>query len=164
MVAGALVALAAWPVLQTAASAGRPPGAASVAPLRDDTLIRAKTIAFEEARLARDPEDQLTPRMLAAQYLQRYREKLDPGDVVRAEAAARRSLRAQPVGNVAALQELAAAQLTFHRFTRRADQLARGARASARGPVAARRRRVGSHGAGRLRRRTASAGNGAAGR
>jgi tetratricopeptide (TPR) repeat protein len=54
--------------------------------------------------------------MLAAEYLQRYRERGDVGDVLRAEAAARRSLRIQPRGNVAALVELAAAQLTLHRF------------------------------------------------
>lgn len=54
--------------------------------------------------------------MLADQYLQRYRERGDVGDVLRAQAAAQRSLRIQPRGNVAALQELAAAQLTLHRF------------------------------------------------
>ena len=54
--------------------------------------------------------------MLAAEYLQRYRERGDVGDVLRAEAAAHRSLRIQPRGNVAALAELAAAQLTLHRF------------------------------------------------
>jgi tetratricopeptide (TPR) repeat protein len=36
--------------------------------------------------------------------------------VLRAQAAARRSLRIQPRNNVVALQELAAAQLTLHRF------------------------------------------------
>jgi len=67
---------------------------------------------------------------LAAQYLQRYRERGDVGDVLRAEAAAQRSLRAQPDGNIPALGELAAAQLTLHRFrdalatTRRARALA----------------------------------------
>jgi tetratricopeptide (TPR) repeat protein len=54
--------------------------------------------------------------MLAAQYLQRYRERGDVGDVLRAESAARRSLKIQPRGNTAALRELASAQLTLHRF------------------------------------------------
>lgn len=54
--------------------------------------------------------------MLAEQYLQRYRERGDVDDVRRAQAQALRSLRIQPQGNVAALQELAAAQLTLHRF------------------------------------------------
>ncbi len=116
VLACALVALAAWPFVQSSASAGDPAGAPTPAPLRDDATIRAKTIAFEESRVARDAEDQITPRMLAAQYLQRYREQLDPGDVLRAEASAQRSLRVQPERNVAALQELASAQLTLHRF------------------------------------------------
>lgn len=115
MLLGALAALAVWPVLQTRAAAGDP-AAAPAAALRDDATIRAKTIAFEETRQATDAEDQITPRMLAAQYLQRYREHGDPGDVFRAAAAARRSLRLQPRGNVAASQELASAQLTLHRF------------------------------------------------
>lgn len=102
--------------MQSRASVGHAADAAALAPLRDDALIRAKTIAFEESRLARDPEDQITPRLLAAEYLQRYRERLDPGDVLRAQAAAQRSLRLQPERNVAALQALASAQLTLHRF------------------------------------------------
>jgi len=85
------------------------------APLRDDATIRARTIAFEETRVRRDEQDQITPRLLAAQYLQRYRERGDAGDVLRAEAAARLALRRAP-RDVAALQELAAAQLTLHRF------------------------------------------------
>jgi tetratricopeptide (TPR) repeat protein len=54
--------------------------------------------------------------MLSAEYLQRYREQGDVGDVLRAEAAARRALTIQPQRNVAALQALASAQLTLHRF------------------------------------------------
>ncbi len=70
--------------------------------------------------------------MLAAEYLQRYRERGDVGDVLRAQAAALRSLRIQPRSNIAALRELAAAQLTLHRFcealdtTRRARAIAPG--------------------------------------
>ena len=54
--------------------------------------------------------------MLAEQYLQRYRERGDVGDVLRSEAAAQRSLRIDAHGNIAALQALSAAQLTLHRF------------------------------------------------
>jgi tetratricopeptide (TPR) repeat protein len=68
--------------------------------------------------------------MLSAEYLQRYRERGDVGDVLRAEAAARRSLRVQPRGNVAALRALASAQLTLHRF-REALATTRAARAEA---------------------------------
>lgn len=53
---------------------------------------------------------------MADQYLQRYRERGDVGDVLRAQAAAQRSLRIQPDGNLAALGLLATAQLTLHRF------------------------------------------------
>ncbi len=130
MIALALVALASWPAFASHAAAGDPASAGSPAPLRDDATIRAKTIAFEESRATRDPEDQITPRLLAAEYLQRYRERGDVGDVLRAEAAASRSLRLQPDGNVAALRELAAAQLTLHRF-RDALATTRRARASA---------------------------------
>jgi tetratricopeptide (TPR) repeat protein len=108
--------LAAWPAFASRTAADDPAAALTPAPLRDDATIRARTIAFEEARAASDGGDQITPRLLAAQYLQRYRERGDAGDVLRAEAAARLSLRRQPRNNVAALQELAAAQVTLHRF------------------------------------------------
>ncbi len=111
---------------------GDPTAASTPAPLRDDALIRAKTIAFEEQRQRQDPEDQLTPRMLADQYLQRYRERGDVDDILRAQAAARRSLRAQPENNVPALEALASAQLALHRF-RAALATVRGARASSPG-------------------------------
>ncbi|HEY0383912.1 MAG TPA: hypothetical protein VGC72_17095 [Candidatus Elarobacter sp.] len=105
-----------WPAFASRPAAVDPTAAPTPAPLRDDATIRAKTIAFEESRAALDREDQITPRMLSEQYLQRFRERGDAGDVVRAEAAARRSLRIQPRGNFAALRALAAAQLTLHRF------------------------------------------------
>jgi tetratricopeptide (TPR) repeat protein len=105
-----------WPAFASRAVVGDPAAALTPAPLRDDATIRAKTIAFEESRAAQDPEDQITPRLLAEQYLQRYRERGDVGDVLRSEAAARRSLRIQPHGNVTALAQIAAAQLTLHRF------------------------------------------------
>jgi tetratricopeptide (TPR) repeat protein len=105
-----------WPAFASRAVVGDPTAALTPAPLRDDATIRAKTIAFEESRVTQDAQDQITPRLLADQYLQRYRERGDVGDVLRAQAAAQRSLRIQPRNNVAALQELAAAQLTLHRF------------------------------------------------
>jgi tetratricopeptide (TPR) repeat protein len=113
---GALIALAVWPAFASRATAGDPTAGPTPAPLRDDVTIRARTIAFEESRLALDGQDQITPRLLAEQYLQRYRERGDVGDVLRAQAQAQRSLRIQPQGNVAALQELASAQLALHQF------------------------------------------------
>ena len=119
-----------WPAFASRAAAGDPTAALTPAPLRDDATIRAKTIAFEELRAPQDAEDQITPRLLADQYLQRYRERGDVGDVLRAQAAARRSLRIQPRNNVGAEQELATAQLTLHRF-RDALATVRAARAEA---------------------------------
>jgi predicted Zn-dependent protease len=58
----------------------------------------------------------LTPRLLSAEYLQRYRERGDLGDVLRAEHAARISLAALPRRNVAGEAALASALLTLHRF------------------------------------------------
>ena len=105
-----------WPAFASRATTGEPAAGPTSAPLRDDATIRARTIAFEESRLSLDDQDQITPRLLAEQYLQRYRERGDVGDVLRAQAQAQRSLRIQPQGNVAALQELASAQLTLHQF------------------------------------------------
>ncbi len=112
----ALAALAAFPAFVSHAQAKDPEAAQTPAPLRDDATIRAKTIAFEEVRARLDDEDHITPRMLSGEYLQRYRERGDVGDILRAQAQAQRSLRVQPNGNVAALQALADAQLTLHRF------------------------------------------------
>jgi tetratricopeptide (TPR) repeat protein len=84
--------------------------------LRDDAAIRSQSIAFEEKRIALDAQDQITPRMLAGQYMQRYREHGDVGDILRAQAMAERSLRIQTVGNVAGLTALAEAQLALHDF------------------------------------------------
>ena len=58
----------------------------------------------------------LTPRMLSSQYLQRYRERGDLGDVLRAEHAARVSLVAMPQRNTAGDVSLADALVTLHRF------------------------------------------------
>ncbi len=128
-IAVGLIAIALWPAFASHAVVGDPTAAPTPAPLRDDATIRAKTIAFEEQREKRDPDDQITPRMLAEQYLQRYRERGDVDDILRAQAAAQRSLRAQP-DNVPALQELASAQLALHRF-RAALATVRRARAAA---------------------------------
>ena len=116
LAAAALFALAAWPVFVHRAAAGAASADPTPAPLRDDATIRARTIAFEESRVGLDREDQITRRMLAEQYLQRYRERGDVDDILRAQAQALGSLRIQPQANVAALQELASAQLALHQF------------------------------------------------
>jgi tetratricopeptide (TPR) repeat protein len=117
LAAGALVALAAWPAYLSARNAAGPvPSAATAAPVKPDWRVRDANIAFLESRAGRVRGDMLTPRMLSAEYLQRYRERGDLGDVLRAEQAARRSLAAQPRGNVAGDAALAGALLTLHRF------------------------------------------------
>jgi tetratricopeptide (TPR) repeat protein len=112
-----LALLAAWPA-HVAHDHPRadPPAAQGIAPLRDDATIRAEAIAALERRVGRDPGDQITPRILADQDLQRYRERGDLQDLVRAQAMARLSLRVQPRGNVPALRALAATQLALHQF------------------------------------------------
>ena len=118
--AGAVLALAAalavgagWPWF--AAHRARAAEAAP-APLQTDYLHRNQFVAFYEAQLRGDPQDQITARVLGSQYLQRFREAGDLNDVTRALAVAKRSLRLQPQGNVAALGVIASCQLTLHRF------------------------------------------------
>jgi tetratricopeptide (TPR) repeat protein len=114
----AIVAAAAWPhyVAQTsdaAAAAALPTMAPVVADYRD----RDKLVAFwERATDEHHRGDMISPRVLAEQYLQRYRERMDIDDVLRAEKAARLALAAQPVGNLPAELELASIDLTLHRF------------------------------------------------
>jgi tetratricopeptide (TPR) repeat protein len=115
--AGALVALAAWPAYLGARGAGASQAAAGPpAPVKPDWRVRDANITFLESRAGHVRGDMLTPRMLSAEYLQRYRERGDLGDVLRAEDAARRSLAAQHHGNVAGDVALAAVLVTLHRF------------------------------------------------
>jgi tetratricopeptide (TPR) repeat protein len=86
------------------------------APVWNDYEQRDRLVSFYEAQSRRDPGDQITARILAGQYLQRFREVGDLGDVARAGSQARRSLRLQPLGNVAALQALASCELSLHHF------------------------------------------------
>lgn len=117
IVAGALVALAAWPVYLGARAPDASPAAAlTPAPVKPDWRVRDPNIAFLESRAGKARGDMLMPRLLSAEYLQRYRERGDVGDVLRAEHAARLSLAAMPHHNVAGDVALANALLTLHRF------------------------------------------------
>jgi len=118
LAASALVALAAWPAYLGARSvvAADPIVAMTPAPVKPDWQTRDANIAFLETRAGAIANDSITPRLLSSDYLQRYRERGDLGDVLRAERAARMSLRAQPRGNVAGDVALAGALLTLHRF------------------------------------------------
>jgi predicted Zn-dependent protease len=115
---GAIAALAAAIAIGGAwfASRGMQP-AASAAPISTDYLQRNERVAFFEAQLRNDPLDQITGRMLGAEYVQRFRETGDLNDVTRALAVANASLRLQPEHNVQALSVIASCELTFHRFS-----------------------------------------------
>jgi tetratricopeptide (TPR) repeat protein len=86
------------------------------APISTDYRQRDRLIAFEEAQARLDPSDQITRRMLASEYLQRFRETGDLNDVTRAHAMAERSLALQPQGNPQALSVVASSDIVFHRF------------------------------------------------
>ena len=116
LVAGALGALAAWPVYLGARAPAPPVAVLTPAPVKPDWNVRDANIAFLESRAGKLRNDFLTPRMLSGEYLQRYRERGDLGDVLRAEHAARMSLAAMPQRNVAGDVALASALLTLHRF------------------------------------------------
>ena len=116
LAAGALFAIAAWPVFVHARIAAQAEPAWTAAPVIADYLNRDATIAFYERSAHRAPGDQIIARMLAAQYLTRFRERADIGDALRAAAFARRSLADAPVGNGAADAALSSALLALHRF------------------------------------------------
>jgi tetratricopeptide (TPR) repeat protein len=114
----AIVAVAAWPhyvarSTNVAAAAALP----TMAPVVADYQNRDKLVAFwEKAENEHHPGDMISPDNLAGQYLQRYRERMDIDDVLRAERAAKQSLVAQSVGNMPGELELASIDLTLHRF------------------------------------------------
>lgn len=115
---GALVAAAVWPSYvarstNAAAAAALP----TMAPVVADYLNRDKLVGFwEKATAEHHRGDMISPDHLAQEYLQRYRERMDIDDVLRAERAAKLSLLAQPVGNLPGELELASIDLTLHRF------------------------------------------------
>ncbi|HEV2908724.1 MAG TPA: tetratricopeptide repeat protein [Candidatus Eremiobacteraceae bacterium] len=114
LAAVAVVAIAAWPAFilnQNRAMAAAP----SPAPVMADYLHRDAIVAVFERDVKKNP-DQLITRMLASQYLMRFRETGDIGDLLRAENVARRSLVYQPRNNVTADMTLASALLSLHRF------------------------------------------------
>lgn len=119
LTAGACCALALWPAaVRTAAQREAASSApATAAPVATDYRERDRLVAFWEAAARQHDGDQVSPRILAESYLQRYRERGDADDAVRAEAMARRSLALQPRGNIGADLALSSALLTQHRFT-----------------------------------------------
>jgi tetratricopeptide (TPR) repeat protein len=114
----ALGAIAVWPLYaNSGADAARAAALPTPAPVTADYANRDKIIAFwERAAGEHRRGDMLSPVHLSAEYMQRYRERGDIGDVVRAVHEARTSLRAQPHGNIAAETALGSALVALHRF------------------------------------------------
>ncbi|MDP9018546.1 MAG: hypothetical protein M3N19_09515 [Candidatus Eremiobacteraeota bacterium] len=109
-----LLAILAWPVLGSGVRvhAARPTPAAVL----PDYLYRDKTVSFYEMRVRRDPADQISARLLAGQYMQRFRESGDIDDVKRSMLQARRSIALQPANNITAYEILASAEMALHQF------------------------------------------------
>jgi tetratricopeptide (TPR) repeat protein len=96
-----------------------------------------KTVEFWERREKKDPRGAVARRNLAGAYLARARESGKIEDAVRAERAARSSLEILPHSNAVALNKLATALLSQHRFP---EALAVADRAAAVDPEAERLR------------------------
>ena len=113
----ALGAVAAWPAFIAHRSADE--AAASVptpAPIVRDDVHRDEQVAFWERAAARhNSNDFISPRYLSGEYMQRYRERGDIGDVVRALAMARREEQVVP-HRVQADMTMVPPLLTLHRF------------------------------------------------
>lgn len=115
----ALVALAGWPAFVAQHSSTTDAAVAAQftpAPVTPDYLQRDGLVQFYERAVRRTPSDQIMARMLAGQYLMRFRERGDVGDLRRARIAAQRSLAEQPHLNSGAEIELASVALAVHRF------------------------------------------------
>ena len=81
-----------------------------------DPSIVSRTVAFYEDQVQKNPEGIIFHRELAGAYLARQRETGDIADAVRAEEAARKSLKLSTVNNHGAAIRLAQAMLAQHRF------------------------------------------------
>lgn len=109
----ALGAIAAWPFIgPERASAARP----YFAPVPADYQYRDRTVAFYEKRVFEDPQDQISARLLGGEYMQRYRESLDVGDLLRGIRQELRSLKLQPANNAAAYEIAASGYYALHAF------------------------------------------------
>ena len=97
----------------------------------DPTAVH-KALEFAAAQTRYDPQNAIFQEMLAAQYLESYRETGDAADATRAEQAARASLKVRTHGNSAAFFQLSRALLTQHRFP---EALATARRASLLDPI-----------------------------
>ena len=113
LAATALAGVAAWPAFVTTREAQA--SAPTPAPVLADYVHRDRLVAFYEGAV-RDRPDQIVTRLLASQYLQRFRERGDAGDALRGERMAERSLELQPRFNAGAEMTLASSLTSLHRF------------------------------------------------
>jgi tetratricopeptide (TPR) repeat protein len=111
--AGAVAALAMWPIVGTHGTVAT---TFTPAPLVRDYEMRDRFIEFYEREVRSHQRDQIEIRMLAAQYMQRFREQYDAGDIARAKREAEISIALQPQGNTSAQMTLASALLSVHDF------------------------------------------------
>jgi tetratricopeptide (TPR) repeat protein len=86
-----------------------------------DYLERSHIIRVYEEKVAQSPNSPLFLRLLADQYLRRFREVGDVEDILRAEQATRRSLAVQPRHNQVSSMLLASALLSQHQFREALD-------------------------------------------
>jgi predicted Zn-dependent protease len=98
---------------------GRAPRVVTTAPAAtrlSESEVLDLDIEFYNQRADRDPTGATDLARLGGLYLQRSRGTGDPSDALRAEAAARRSIRNRDSRNDAAAQVLSASLLAQHRF------------------------------------------------
>ena len=81
-----------------------------------DYLQRSQIIRTYEAEVRQSPDSSLLLRLLAGQYLKRFRERADVEDLLRAEQAARQALSLQNDRDRSSSMILASALLSQHRF------------------------------------------------
>jgi len=93
-----------------------PVSRAPAATLPTEAEIRDLDIQFYAERVKGDPNGAANLARLASLYLQRSRETGDPRDAIRAEQAARRSMRNRDAHNTQAMQVLSSSLLAQHRF------------------------------------------------
>src|SRR4029078_10015062 len=93
-----------------------PVSRAPAATLPTEAEIRDLDIQFYAERVKGDPNGAANLARLASLYLQRSRETGDPRDAIRAEQAARRSMRNRDAHNTQAMQVLSSSLLAQRRF------------------------------------------------
>ncbi|MGH7708614.1 MAG: tetratricopeptide repeat protein [Vulcanimicrobiaceae bacterium] len=116
--ASVLATLAAWPFFVSRQVATvRASALPAMAPVEADYKLRDQQIAFYESAVhLNHPNDMFIPRVLAGQYMMRYREQGNIDDVLRARNMAQLSLKRDPIANVPADDVMASALLTLHQF------------------------------------------------